>query len=108
VAVGAEFSGLTGFDRGLAAIGNGPRPSVGPLAIMGSPELLVSVVSHASTPVFDFGCGFVPVARAVAGSGSGQRTIDFGFQVVGAQGSYSSCGTLNPSAQWQGALVSYR
>jgi hypothetical protein len=65
-------------------------------------------MNHGGTAVFSFGCGFAAIARAVGGSGSGQRTLDLGYTIVSAPGGRAACGTLSPSAQWQGALLAYR
>jgi len=107
VAVATEFSGVTTLDQSLAASGNDASPTVGPVVTTQSTELLISVVSHTSTPVFTPGCGFVAASWAIAGSGSSQKTIDVSYQVVSATGSYSACGTMTAGQWWSAEILTY-
>jgi hypothetical protein len=108
VASATEFSGLSGVDQMRVASGNNAKPSSQPITTTRPTELLISVISHNSTPVFTSGCGFTPATEAIGGSGGSQKTIDLGYQVASAVGTFSACGTLSPSGQrWRAAIIAY-
>jgi M6 family metalloprotease-like protein len=104
-AVATEFSGLSGLDQKRVSSGNSATPSSGPIATTQTNELLVSVISHNATPVFSNGCGFALAAELIAGSGSNQKTIDVGYRLTSATGTFTGCGTLTFGQRWRAAIV---
>ncbi len=108
VATASEFAGIVAIDQKRAATGNSTAPNSGPVTTTHASELIFGAFAHNSTPNLTPGCGMSGISKVVVGSGGGRKTIDPGWQIASATGTYSNCGTLSPSGQWwQAEIVTY-
>ena len=108
-AIASEFSGISSVDQHHAGSGNSAAPSSGAVTTGSAKELVFAAISHSGTSTLALGCGAGFAGKFVAGTGGGTKTIDVGYQVTAAVGSFSACGTLSPSGVWwQAAVATYR
>jgi hypothetical protein len=108
IAGASEFSGVTAAGQGRTSSGNNASPKSGAVTTTHPSGLLFTVIAHMSTPTLTMGCGFTPFSQVTGGGGSSQKTIDLGYRIATATGTYSACGTLSPAGQrWSTAIVTY-
>jgi hypothetical protein len=107
VASATEFAGITGLEQARAKIGNSKQPSSGAITTTRSGALLLSVISHNGPSVLTSNGSFTLYCRAIVGGGSGQKTIDLGYQLGVPPGTYTAAGTLSGAARWRAIILAY-
>ncbi len=107
-----EFSGLLStlpVDNAMASTGGSVTPSSGDVVTTQADELLIGAIgtagylAHAFTP----GSGYTALAP-VGYSGYFSGSIWPEYNIVSTVGTYRADGTLNPSAGWTSAIVTYK
>jgi hypothetical protein len=107
VASATEYAGITGLDRSRVQIGNSAKPTSGTITTTRSGVLLLSVISHNGPTVLMSNGSFTPYCRAIVGGGSAQKTIDLGYQLGVAPGTYAATGVLSGANRWRAAILAY-